>query len=252
MKCNRFRVESLRNEEWFQFYTEFKSLVEQYGSSALNIDTLFSVFASLYANADEALEVIRKSATTEQIEEADVVRDGTLRGFTDAVKSSKNHFDTEKRDAARKVQIVIDQYGNIARKAYDNETASIHNFLQEMRGNCSTDIAKLGLNEWIDELDNNNQTFSRLMDNRYTEGAGKTYLRMVDVREKTDRCYRDMIDRIDAIMLINGDEGYAPFVNELNVRVVRFENMLSARKGRSDSKKKKEEEAKKQAEDVVE
>jgi len=34
MKCNRFVVEKLRNEEWFQFYTEFKSLVEYYGAAA--------------------------------------------------------------------------------------------------------------------------------------------------------------------------------------------------------------------------
>jgi len=252
MKCNRFRVEALRNEEWFQFYTEFKALVEQYGASSLNIDALFAVFVSLYADADTALEIIRKSATTQQLQEADTVRDSTFRGLVDAVKSARNHFDTVKRDAARRIQIVIEQYGNIARKAYDDETASIYNFVQEMRGQYHMDIMILGLLEWIDQLDASNQTFSTLMESRYAEEAGKTDLRMAEVREKTDRCYRDMIDRFDALMLVNGTEAYAPFVTELNIRVSRFENMLSQRKGRSEAKKKREEEAKQQAEDSTE
>ena len=238
MKCKRFRVEGLRNEEWFQFYTELKALVEQFGASALDIDALFQVFVSLYADADEALEIIRKSATTKQIEEADAVRDQMYRGFVDAIKSALNHFWVPKREAAERVQIVIDHYGNIARKPYDDETASLFNFIQEMNGTYAADINTLGVKEWIDKMNSDNQTFQGLMDNRYTEGAGKTYLRMKDVREKTDRCYRDMIERLDALMLINGDTQYAPFVNELNTRVERFDNMLAQRKGRSQAKKK--------------
>ncbi|MDR1601347.1 MAG: hypothetical protein LBS42_02845, partial [Tannerella sp.] len=64
MKCKKFRIEDLRHEEWFQFYTEFKTLAGQYTPSALNIDVLFVTFVTLYAGADEALEIIRKSATT--------------------------------------------------------------------------------------------------------------------------------------------------------------------------------------------
>ena len=107
MKCNKFRVEQLRNEEWFQFYTEFKNLVEQHTAPMLEIDVLFTNFLSLYADADEALVIIRKSATTEQISDADITRDGTFRGFVNAVKSAHSHFNAEKRELAKRVQISI-------------------------------------------------------------------------------------------------------------------------------------------------
>lgn len=239
MKCNRFKIELLRNQEWFQFYTDFKTAVSQFDSAILGIDALFANFLVLYNSADEVLEMIRKSATTEQIADADTNRDGTFRGLIDAIKSALNHFDPAKREAAKRLQIVVNTYGNLARKSYDEETASIYNFLQELNGDYAANITLLALNDWVVQLEADNKTFDTLMQNRYTEGSGKTNLRMQTIRLDTDRCYRDMLDRLDALMLINGDEVYAPFVNELNARSLRYENILAQRKGRAAAKKNK-------------
>jgi hypothetical protein len=242
MKCNRFGVEKLRNEEWFQFYTEFKTLVEQYRPSSLNISPLFSVFVTLYADADEALEIIRKSATTEQLADSDAARDGTLRGFNNAVKSALDHFNAPKREAAKRVQIVIDTYGNIARMYYDEETASIYNFLQEMKGKYADDITLLELTGWVEQLDTDNKAFDVLMKSRYSEEAQKTSLRLLPIRTEIDRNYRDTLDRIDALVLINGSvPPYSAFVKDLNARTLRFENILAQRQGRAAAKKSKSE-----------
>lgn len=232
MKCKRFRNEELRNEEWFQFYTEFKVLAEQHTPQALHIEALFATFTKLYADADEALETIRKSATTEQLTESDNIRDNLFRGFADAVKSARNHFDPAKKEASRQIQIILDQYGNIARKPYDQETASIYNFVQDINAKAA-DVDLLGLADWIAQLDAENKNFEALMRNRYGEAASKSALRMKEVRLEADRLYRDILDRLDALMLLNGEEAYAPFVRELSVRVERYSNLLAQRKGRS-------------------
>ena len=231
MKCKRFRIVHLRNEEWFQFFTEFKSLVEQYHPGTLNIEALFAVFVTLYIDADNALEIIRKSATTEQLAEADRSRDIVFRGFSDAVKSASSHFDPAKREAARRLQIVIDHYGNVARQSYDTETASIYNFVQEMNGTHAAEVATLGLEDWIRQLDADNQAFDALNQTRYTEKEGMPDLRMNDIRKKIDRNYRDMLDRIDASILLNGETQYAAFVNALNLRIEHYDNIIAIRKG---------------------
>jgi hypothetical protein len=236
MKIKRFRNEDLRNEEWFQFYTEFKEIIEERFPGTLNIEALFATFLILYANANETLEIIRKSATTEQLAEADTTRDIVFRGFYNAVQSALYHFDAMKRAAAKRLQVVLDHYGNIGRKSYDEETAAITNLLQDFTSAYASDIALLGLGDWLAQLDADNKAFRNLMKTRYTEDAGKTDLRMKDVRKDTDRIYRDIIDRIEALMLINGETEYAPFVKELNVRVERFADILAQRKGRAAKK----------------
>ena len=242
MKCNRFAVEKLRNQEWFQFYTEFKALVEQYNPAALNIGAQFSAFLPLYADADEALEIIRKSATTEQLADSDTTRDGTLRGFNNAVKSALDHFDDLKRAAAVRLQIVIDTYGNMARKSYDEETASIYNFLHEMKGKYSADINLLGLSDWVMRLDTENKAFDALMKNRYTEASQRTNLRLLPIRTEIDRIYRTVLDRMDAVTLLNGNvPPYVAFMNDLNARTTRYENILAQRQGRAAAKRNRSE-----------
>lgn len=240
MKCKRFKNKELRHEEWFQFYTEFKALVEQYRPAVLNVEVLFITFVKLYTDADTALELIRKSAATEPIFDADNKRDCTLQGFFEAVKSSAHHFNAPKREAARRLQIVLDHYNGITRKLYDEETATIYNFLQEMNETHIGDIMLLGLEEWITQLDTDNKAFESLMKTRYDEAFSKTDLRMKIIREETDHCYRDMLDRIDAAVLLNGETPeFTAFIKELGLRVDRFSDILAQRKGLVAARKEK-------------
>lgn len=233
MKTNKINLNLLRNEKHFQFHTEFKASVSKYGAQALNIEAAFVTYETLYPQEQEALQVIRRSATTEQLASTDAERDDIFRGFADAAKSMLNHFNPDKRQAAMRVKVVLDQYGNVARKPYDEETAAITKLVQEARGRLAGDISSLGLTDWLAELDSKNKAFDALMKSRYTEDAAKTELRMKEVRVEIDAVYRAMADRMDALMLINGVTPYEPFVRELNARVDRYNDTIAQRKGRN-------------------
>ena len=241
MKCKRFRIQRLRNEEWFQFYTAFKNLAQRQSLSQMGIDELFVVFLTLYAQADEALEIIRKSINTEPIGDADTSRDRTFHGLLDVLKSAHNHFDADKRESARKAQIIFDHFGNIALLPNNQQTATIYNFLQEVRDICADDIILLGMTEWLDKLEAENLAFDELMGKRFAETAGRTSLRIVEVRKETDKCYLDMLDRIDAMMLIlnNSEQIFGKFVRELNEIVTLYKNRLAQRDGINKVKREK-------------
>jgi hypothetical protein len=233
MKTNRIDLPHLRNEEHFQFHTEFKASVAKYGAKVLNIEEAYTSHETLYGQEMDALQVIRKSATTEQLADADAERDDIFRGMSDALKSNHNHFNADKRTAAARVKVVFGQYGNVARKPYDEETASITKLIAEVKGSLVNDIATLGLSDWMAELDSRNKAFDTLMKSRYSEEAIKTDLQMKSVRVEIDAVYRSIIERLDALMLINGAATYEPFVRELNARVDRYNNIFAQRKGRN-------------------
>lgn len=233
METTKIELARLRNEEHFQFQTEFTDLVTETGAEALNIETQFTAYQPLYAQENEALQVIRKSATTKELADADTDRDTLYRGLADAVNSGLNHFNADKRAASARLKIVFDQYGNVARKTYDEETAAITKLVQEATGTYSADVATSGLADWVIELDAKNKAFDALMKSRYSEEAGKTELRMKSVRLDIDAAYRDIINRLDALMLINGSANYEAFVRELNTRVEKYNNIIAQRKGRN-------------------
>ncbi len=233
MKILNLKSEKLRNEEHYQFQTEFKALVERFTPATLGIEEAFAAYLPLYANETEALDIITKSAVTDEIANADHLRDSNYRGLCDTVKGASNHFSDKKREAANRIQIVIDHFGNINAKTYDEQTAAIKSLIADLNGQYAADVETLRLDEWLTELQANNNAFEALMNERYSDDAGKTQLRMKEVRKEVDTAYRTITTRIDALVVVNGLETYAPFIKELNIRVEKFNNTLAQRKGRN-------------------
>ncbi|MDR2009001.1 MAG: DUF6261 family protein [Bacteroidales bacterium] len=233
MQIKKIHMQHLRNEELFQYITDFKSLISEYPPESMGITDQYQKFLSLYANADDVLEQIRKSQYTAEIAQADIERDTTFLGFRNVVKGMQSHFNSEKSKAAANLMIVFDQYGNISKKNYSEETALIHNFLQEMRGKFAPDVEVIGLQEWVDMLDQNNQEFSSLMLQRNEETSQKTNLKMKDLRKEIEDCYVDIIRRIEAVTILQSDHSLTDVVNKLNANITRYKNTLAQREGRA-------------------
>ena len=236
MKILIVKLKNLRNDEHFQFQTEFKELVEQYTPETLNIEAAWAVFQPLYVNEGEALNVIRKSSVTNELVDADQYRDSLYRGINDTVTGATNHYEAAVKEAAIRVQILLGHFGNINIKPYDEQTAAITSLVKDLNNDYAEDVATLGIAGWITELQNANNNFETLMKERYSEEAGKTQLSMKEVREQIDTAYRTITERIGALIIVNGEATYSGFVKDLNQRVEKYNRILAQREGRNSKK----------------
>ena len=238
MKILRIRLDSLRNEEWFQFMTEVRDLIVLFTAQALSIVELFVLFLKLYADADAALEIIRKSPETEKMTEADHLRDQTFFGLHTSVRAAVHHFDPVQSEAARQLTIVFDRFGNLAHKAPNEETAGIYNLVQELRGTYAEFIATLQLTAWVEELAARNDAYEALVKARNEEVAARPKLQVKQARRELDGVYRQIVERIEALCLVQGPDSFTPFIDRLNAFVARYNNVLAQRRGqrKSDSK----------------
>lgn len=233
MKINEFSLVRLRNEEHFQFFTSFRDLVLVSTPTALKIEALFSQFQAAYINELAALDVVRKNAISDDLVEADNNRDSVFRGMCDAVKSALNHFNADIRAAAERLQIVLNTYGNLAIKPYDAETGGMNSLINDFTTTYAADVAVVGLTGWVTELAAKNKAFDDLKNNRYSDEAAKTILRMKEERVKTDAIYRQIVERINALVIVEGEATYAGFVNELNERIQGYDNTIAIRRARA-------------------
>lgn len=87
-------------------------------------------------------------------------------------------------------------------------------------------------NVWISELALRNKAFDDLKNNRYSAEASKTMLRMKDERQKVDVAYRALVERLNALIIVEGEVAYTDFVSELNKRIESFSNTIAMRKGK--------------------
>jgi len=241
MKIKRVDFSKLRTHEHFQCQTEFRLLVESFSPEGLKIKELFNgKYIPLYHAEDETIIIVRKGSFTEARLEADQQRDSTFRGMVDANKAVLRHFDEGKVNSAKRLEILFNTYGNVTRLPLQEETSAIENLLQEIQGGAySNDAAIVNIEDWVYKLREDNDRYAYLVKEGYEEEAARTELKLKEVRTNIDVVFRQIVERIESLIVVEGEEQYKEFVRKLNIQLEHYANILAQRQGISKAKREK-------------
>ncbi|MDR3133738.1 MAG: DUF6261 family protein [Prevotellaceae bacterium] len=229
----RFRYENLRNETHVEFHTGFNALVLKYTAETLGIKPLYDLYLPLYNEEVDTLDVIRKSELTAEIDAQDQLRDQLYRGFADTVKGNLNHFDPVKRQAAEKLEVILEHYGNIAAKTLYDETAAIEDLHRELlKQENFLQVATLGLGEWLGQLVQASRNLEGLLLNRVDEIAKRPDINMRSIRKEVDTVFRNILDLLEVQVRVNGPDTNKAFLAELNAWMTTYKDILAQEAGR--------------------
>jgi hypothetical protein len=240
MKIESIHSSHLTQALHLQFVNETKSLIEKFNPASLKTVSQYEAFRASIEKEDLCYKIIRKSDLSESKENADQARDAVITGLNEAVRTAIRHFDPAVTEAAKRLKIVLDTYNtpkSITLLPYDAETIAVSNLLQEFEGKYAADIQITGLTDWVAELHKCNDAFDRLAKAYNEQQAAKPPFRMRDVRNETDEAYRNIVLVINALIIMEGETAYAPFVTELNKLIKHYNDLLSQHRGRNRAKK---------------
>ena len=237
MKIIAINLTRMTNELHAQFHENVLVLIERATAVALGIVSKCTSYKQALENELKALLIIRKSELTAKIAEQDRVRDGTFRGFSDAVKSARNHFDPDYRNAANLLWNVFLHYGNITKKTLHTQTAATNDMLRELeRPDLQNAIDVLHVRDWVDRMQQDNQAFNDLIIQRVDEFSERTTLRMSTARLKTDKYYRVIVTHFDNILTMEeSDAVMDEFLTKLNVLIKEYKEILAQEFGRKNT-----------------
>ena len=222
MKINKTYPYNWRNDAHFQFYTEFRNLVQKEEAVKQKIAPLFEAWLPLYDKEDLALKKINKSAITTQIQDADKARDDIYIGMMETNAAALKHYNEEARNAASRLKIVFDTYGNIAKKPLNEQTSATYNILQELKGKYAQDTALVGISGWVSELEVRNNAFADLMRERFDETAARTDIVLKEARAEVDQSYFSIREKINALAIVEGEAGYESFIRTFNAVIAKY------------------------------
>ena len=246
MKIVRIEFRRMRNEEHFYCMSDmdklFMSAFVQRSLSQMDIiDADYTIFKELLRKEDVAIERVAKNDLTDPIVDADTVRDNMHIGLRTFVSAYAYHSDAEKVEAARKLTIVLDHYGDIRRKSYNEESAAIHNIVQDINENYADEAELIGADEWVAGLEDANTRFGELMNQRYDDNASLEEIDLPQTRTDIDIVFGRLRDMVEATNLMSGGVTFADLINRMNERLMYYKNTLATRKGRAEAEKKKKE-----------
>jgi hypothetical protein len=221
-KITTLRFSYLRNEAHYEFLFVVFCLLENFPEVYHLVEPLIDEFRYLLDLEKQRLDSARSSAYTQQVAEANHRIARAISGIKATIKAALFSFDDKVVEAARVLQLYFKVFGNIQKKAYEEESAAVQVLLSDLTGKFAPQITLLGLELWIEWLSNEEATFTALYMNRNSEMAERPRKRFRTVRRQVEYSYQRIIELITATALTEPREEYNEFIAQLNAQIKYF------------------------------
>lgn len=234
VQITKFNLNILHNEEHFNFLTDFSELITAATPAALNIADEYAAFTPLLAEEASVMEIIRKNSYTESVIEADEARDLIFSFIKASVKNMTKSYDATVAAAAEKVLNIINNYKDVSRFGLQEETGKIINLLDDLKvASVMALCTQIGIKAHLTELENANNRFKTLMTDRRAEESQKPLRSAGDIIEEIKTPYNAIIDKINALVVVNGEAGYKDFISKVNVLISEYRKVVRMRRSRA-------------------
>lgn len=229
-KIQTFGTKSrLKNNESLTFGREIEASIETEGAAELEIDDIFPDYKEKLQAFDDSIVNIGKSFYTNQMNESNKQRGSLHVAILTQIKNFLRHFNKDKREAAERLIAFADTFVGAQRRSFDDQTSFINNFLQELTADkYKDDVTLVELDDWIKELQRINDLCATLTMKRtaeYSQKSGKGGTEIT--RPAYEKAYKALVEKLNALAMINGDEKYARLFAWWNARIDHYRVVIS-------------------------
>ena len=234
MKIQNFPKSQLRQNEWLDTGRAIEKKITEAGAAALGVEAVFATFQEKLQAYDDSLVKLTKSIFTAEMKDADYQRDTLQTGLLKQIRVSSTHFTEEKRAAATRLMAIESRFRDTTRLSFNDQTGMVNNLIQKLRSEgYADDVATLGLTEWVNQLETVNNRCAELANKRRVESGERNATRKTkDTRPAFDAAYETLVERLNALALVNGEEKYVELFRWWNAMIDEYRMSISLRAGK--------------------
>ena len=167
---------------------------------------------------DEAYRTITRSPLTEQIAEADQVRDNTYIGLRTMVEALGRVGTAAQKEAAPRVLQAMRDYQVSTSENYELESTHIAQLIQQLEVQpLSDDCTTLSITALVGQLKTENQQVQTLIAQRNEQQAGIDAQAMQRARQASDLVYVETVMVINAFAVVEQQQGVSPYDHAIDV-----------------------------------
>ena len=167
---------------------------------------------------DEAYRTITRSPLTEQIAEADQVRDNTYIGLRTMVEALGRVGTAAQKEAAPRVLQAMRDYQVSVTENYELESTHIMQLIQQLEVRpLSDDCTTLAITSLVSQLKTENQQVQTLIAQRNEQQAGIDAQAMQRARQQADLVYVETVMVINAFAVVEQQQGASPYDHAIDV-----------------------------------
>ena len=215
------RVGHAAHLSWMQRFQERVQtlIVTELGQDcpAMIISQNTALVAAVQAE-DEAYRTITRSPLTEQIAEADQVRDNTYIGLRTMVEALGRVGTAAQKEAAPRVLQAMRDYQVSTSENYELESTHIAQLVQQLELQpLSDDCTTLSITALVGQLKTENQQVQTLIAQRNEQQAGIDAQAMQRARQASDLVYVETVMVVNAFAVVEQQQGVSPYDHAIDV-----------------------------------
>lgn len=229
---NSLDITRLRVEEDFGFQKRIES-----ETALLTEETdkpMVDAFKAAVAAFDAALKASTRNSQSSAVIHADEQADAAWSGLNAQTKVMLSHPNPELRLVACEAYPLIQKYGNITGMAYNEEYGRMHNLLQDLATLGVAKQKQIYIDAWVTELQLRYDEFMAADAARTAEESTRIVGMVKQARMNADTAFRTLVERVNALALVNGEAPYATFIDHVNVVIRQANAVLTARRTRGE------------------
>lgn len=242
MQITSFKLGNLRIEEDFAFHQRIQQYAQDLPTTGALIAeglpetsvTFLTTGVNTHKTAVESLDSALKVSTTvpsaKWVTEADASCDSAWSGLYYYVKAMTAHPDASIAAAAERALAILEKYGNPTAKPQLEESGILYNLLQELNeAKEAGDFNGLDIEPWLTRLENAETSFLNATDAKVQEEAAREVGLSKQARQAADDAYRKLVDIVNMLAAMHGDEKFATFIGNVNALVEQQRTKLKTR-----------------------
>lgn len=235
MMVKSIYLNALQNEEHAGFCTYVGNYLDESDLKALKLEMQTAIFKEKLGVEKSVLDLVQKNSYTKTLEEADKKRDHLIKGFFKLVHGMEHHFQSSIAKAAYNINLINQRFRDITTLSYEKQTQAEESLLLALK-EASEDVKKLGVTEWVTEIEKAHNAFLQLVVKRNVETDSRPDINMRTARLSTDETYNALVTRINAFITIDGQSGpYTQLVTQINGRIDQYMTIVAKHKSRNKS-----------------
>ena len=228
-------IQRMNNGAHFTFVSNILARAEADTAVKGKSSEIVSNFKAAVTAEDEALKISQKSLLTDDIAKADNDRDALYAGYKKAVEAFLAMPIADMAQAAKVLAQHIKDYKINTADQLDKETGLLVNFITDLEGKYSEQVAKLGLTAFVTNMKEANERVRTLTLQRTNEKMGVTVGALKAARTASDDAYRALVKMVNALALVFGEKDYTAFIDYANTEITHYKREVLGQKASAPS-----------------
>ena len=222
MKINAIKVANLTNGAHFTYHKNTLARIKAHATIPTKCAKLVSTYEANFAVEDEVLKVSQKSFLSDEINAKDNLRGKLYQSYRMAVKAMLNYPVEAIAEAAKILWQHMKDYNIDTSAQLDRETGMLQNLITDLKGKWAEHVETLHLTEVVEKLEEANEEVNTLIEQRENEYVNRKAGATREARAKVDAAYKDLVQVINALVILEGEADYAELIKLQNQSIARF------------------------------